>query len=446
MDEDIDLIAEIIKIDADSIKTNDEKKNMISDIVESDILTFIDLKERIDEMLHVMIIIKKYSIDVNTEMWFHFFGVMIYYYDYSREKIMKILEILFSLGGIDYGLINWEVPDRSPRFALNPIQTLPIYIRDRCPLLKCLFSNPNIVVADPRPETYTVGIRTSLFNTLAYDENFNRVFDDLILSGIPEITTCSFKKLICLGINIFESLDGDVADYFRGKQLHEFNNPVQLLKKTLEFFLFVTDHSLEQQGEQFEINFDKASDIHEHTDGIIIDYDCFSSLCSISYVCVNNLNFTCLMYLIASGKDPELFFRSKKNSCAGNIARNSIEHYFKICDDILEHEDSNPTKLKELVDIKNIMLLYMRNPQKAITKAKKFLIPGREASEIFISFIMVADGFFMINDSHDVTRFFGIFRRLPAELQMILSHRVIGSPHDFIDPKHSNETAKKIIC
>ena len=69
------------------------------------------------------------------------------------------------------------------------------------------------------------------------------------------------------------------------------------------------------------------------------------------------------------------------------------------------------------------------------------------AAEMFALVVFVSDGLLQINDTTTTTpaaRYFSIARRLPLELQMVLSHRVVESRKDIIPGKDSEVAFKEL--
>ena len=66
------------------------------------------------------------------------------------------------------------------------------------------------------------------------------------------------------------------------------------------------------------------------------------------------------------------------------------------------------------------------------------------AAEVFALVVFVSDGLLQIKETAltPAARFFSIARRIPLELQMILCHRVVGSPREIIPGKESEMAFK----
>jgi len=69
------------------------------------------------------------------------------------------------------------------------------------------------------------------------------------------------------------------------------------------------------------------------------------------------------------------------------------------------------------------------------------------AAEMFALVVFASDGLLQINDTtpSPAARFFSISRRLPLELQMVLCHKVVGSPKEII-PGNDSEVAFKSLA
>ena len=68
------------------------------------------------------------------------------------------------------------------------------------------------------------------------------------------------------------------------------------------------------------------------------------------------------------------------------------------------------------------------------------------AAEMFALVVFISDGLLQVNDTTTTpaARFFSITRRLPLELQMIVSHWMVGSPGEIIPSKDSEVAFKSL--
>jgi len=89
---------------------------------------------------------------------------------------------------------------------------------------------------------------------------------------------------------------------------------------------------------------------------------------------------------------------------------------------------------------------FKENPEETRSSMRAELGWFDEAAEMFAMVVFVSDGLLQINDTAPslAARFFNIVRRLPLELQMMLCHRVVGSPKEIIPGKESEEAFKNL--
>jgi len=138
-------------------------------------------------------------------------------------------------------------------------------------------------------------------------------------------------------------------------------------------------------------------------------------------------------YFIASGRDLGSFstpaFTMLYSGSIHDMWQNEkVDSKFRVTPrmkDILDRLALNPNKLRQELRIKHGF-------------------SQQDATDLFASVVFLCDGLLTFN-THAITTcgtpfFFLIMKKLPMELQMIICHRVYGSPKDSI-PSHNSEPA-----
>lgn len=393
---------------------------------------------------------KKYEIFQNDEtmasQWkFFIFDMLTSFHEWNpelsvikKENFTDTLHLLFKMKGVDLGVIMSDMEVTIETYLRNPVQYLCQFYNEQSFFMETVFST-NFVVIDPNIKKVMLGSEKKK-QTLAYNLFFNQIVDTILESGYSD----NLELHRSINIDVDDVCTKIPFDFLKPLldnttvnpiDLKNINLLVQCVKEMMkcevkpEVCLIDADAAQEAYSEQFD-----ADDVIErHT----IEY-----IHSLSYTCVKYSNLVALKYLIASGKDPEVFFRSTEEDYIDDSGdRNSFEHCFTMIDCHMNY----PHVIKELVEMKKIIMMYMQSPSKTITKMRNQIKwMSYHSACVFSMTKFCNEGVFKTADQ-SFNRFISISSKLPPELQMIIACRSQNCSDDYILSKHVNESVGWIM-
>lgn len=393
---------------------------------------FENLSELDDDMIKVAkAIVKNVDFGVDNEMM-EIWGTMVFDCSLALEEpATDILADLFSARGIDCSFMpDWDADIFDDHYLFTPVQVLITVLRKPSRLFRKIFSHETFTTNNKNAKEHIVGIFTTVFDTMVYDSDFNQIIDDIIRWGQGplenlKLSNASMIKMIDFEEAISEQEDENLVQYLSGKKLEEFEDKEEILQAALNFFIDFFDSDLDHFEEPFYVE----------------DYDDYplEVICSLAYTCVDFINPTALIYLIASGKDPEFTSRSKKRTegytsfdeYSSGPARNSFEHCFQTIENYLAF--GNIDDARATIEVKNIIAEYLSDSKKSVEKARSKVVSWDQDNVfIFTTVVCISDGFFTVKGENEAARFLRMACRLPMELQMILANRSVNNYSDCI--------------
>lgn len=316
----------------------------------------------------------------------------------TKEEHFEILINLFTMKGIDMATMIAGFDQEISSNLLNPVQTLCSFYNEKSILMETVFSR-NICVLESRVQLVIEGHESVRRDTIIYDRHFNEVVDKI------------FKEHPVIGLHRARRISIEAMHTI------QIGDSLEWLNRVLSLPL------LPEEPWSLRPGFDNIF-------GGDVEREEIGEIHSLSYTCVEYGNYNGFLYLIASGKDPKIFFRSKRNEHEVIESdpfemRNSLEHCFSLME---VFQNPNLTK------IKNLMLLYIESPAKAISFARKEVMwMNYSGAFVFACIIGFCDGYYTTNDAN-MKRFLSIAERLPFEIAMVLANRSQGSMSDFVSP------------
>lgn len=393
------------------IRTNDIFKNLYQENI-------VALSEKIIKVAKIVrdhVIFDKSTLDIWIRMIVH---CVYAFKEFTDMKVLDaILVHLFSAKGIDCRFVYKKNIDfRYGNALYNAVEMVIPLINEPSELLEIIFSHESL------PDCYNTfdfcsTDKKPTYDILAYDDNFNRIFDDMICS--LETAFIGMNWLLDVKTSYFMNAlpqnDYDWVQYIKGKPIDEFEDKIRVMTNVFIFILELRD--------PFHYFGDNEKYYHNH-------------------ICIDSGNITALTYLIASERDHHFTFKEELH-CSKHL--NDIFHrcFIAINNNIVfgEHD-----KIKNSLAIKNMVRNHIIDPKKSIREAKKKVDTWNFKNPAILALIVcVCDNIFIVDGHDERARFFRIACRLPLEIQTILVNRAGKSTSDIITSCRVNRALEKIF-